>query len=91
VLNAKSSYGVLAEPVTAGFVSPEKDAKTSDPHESVDKITRTAFVAAVPLVVHVNTRSQLIVSVQSVAWLSGPCRMNIPTAKLYFVTSAPGE
>jgi hypothetical protein len=91
VLNAKALYGVLEEPVTFGFVNPEKDASTSNPHEALDKITRTAFVAADPVVVHDSCRSQLIVSVQSVAWLSGPCRMNIPTVKLYFVTSPPGE
>jgi hypothetical protein len=89
VLNANASYG--APVATFGFVNPEKDARASSPHVSVDRITRTAFVAAKPVVVHVNCRSQLIVSVQSVAWLSGPCKMNIPTAKLYFVTSAPGE
>jgi hypothetical protein len=91
VLNANALYGVLVESVVFGFVSPENDANTSDPQESVDRITRTAFVALDPLVVHDNCRSQLVVSVQSVAWLSGPCRMNIPTVKLYFVTSAPGE
>jgi hypothetical protein len=77
--------------VTFGFVSPEKDAKTFNPHESVDKINRTAFVAADPLVVHDRTKAQLAVSVQSVVWLSGPCRMNIPTEKLNLVTSPPGE
>ena len=51
VLSANSLYGVLDEPVTLGFVSPEKDAKVSDPQESVDEITRTPFVAADPLVV----------------------------------------
>jgi hypothetical protein len=91
VVSANALYGVLAEPVVTGLVSPEKDAKTFAPHESVDNITRTAFVAADPLVVHESCRSQLAVSVQSVAWLSGPCRMNIPTAKLNFVTSPPGE
>jgi hypothetical protein len=91
VLSANALYGVLPEPVATGLVSPEKDAKTSDPHVSVDRITRTAFVAADPLVVHESCRSQLVVSVQSVAWLSGPWRINIPTAKLYFVTSPPGE
>ena len=91
VLNANALYGVLVESVAFGFVSPEKDAKTSDPHESVDKITRTAFVAADPLVVHDNCRLQLAVSVQSVAWLSGPWRVNMPTAKLNFATSPPGE
>ena len=91
VLNAKALYGVLDEPVTFGFVSPEKDAKVSDPHESVDEITRTPFVAADPLVVQESCRSQLVVNVQSVAWLSGPWRMNIPAAKLNFVTSPPGE
>ena len=91
VLNAKALYGVLDEPVTRGFVSPEKDAKVSDPQESVDEITRTAFVVADPLVVQESCRSQLVVNVQSVAWLSGPWRINIPTVKLYFVTSPPGE
>jgi hypothetical protein len=91
VLNANALYGVVVESVTFGFVSPEKDAKTSDPHDAVDKITRTAFVAADPLVVHDNCRSQLAVSVQSVAWLSGPCNVNMPTVKLNFATSPPGE
>jgi hypothetical protein len=91
VLSANSLYGVVVEPVVTGFVSPENDANASDPHVAVDRTTRTAFVAADPLVVHVSCRSQLIVSVQSVAWLSGPCKVNIPTAKLYFVTSPPGE
>jgi hypothetical protein len=54
-------------------------------------MTRTAFVAADPLVVHVSCRLQLAVSVQSVAWLSSPCKMNIPIVKLNFVTSPPGE
>jgi hypothetical protein len=90
VLNANALYGVVVESVTFGFVSPEKDAKTSDPHESVDRITLAAFVATDPLVVHDNCRSQLAVSVQSVAWLSGPCNVNIPTVKLNFVTSPPG-
>jgi hypothetical protein len=67
VLSENSVYGVLAEPVVAGFVSPEKDANTFVPHAAVDKITRTALVDAVPLVVHESCRSQLIVSVQSVA------------------------
>ena len=91
VLNANALYGVLVESVAFGFVSPEKDAKTSDPHESVDRITLTSFVAADPLVVQDRSKSQLAVNVQSVAWLSGPCRMNIPTAKLNFNTSPPGE
>jgi hypothetical protein len=89
VLNANASYG--APVATFGFVNPEKDARASSPHVSVDRITRTAFVAAVPFVVHDNCRSQLAVSVQSVAWLSGPCNVNIPTTKLYFVTSPLGE
>jgi hypothetical protein len=72
VLSPKALYGVLVESVTFGFVRPEKDAKTSDPHESDDKITRTAFVAADSVVVHVSTKSQLAVSVQAVVWSSGP-------------------
>jgi hypothetical protein len=91
VLSAKALYGVLDESVTFGLVSPDKDANTNDPHVAVDGTTRTAFVAADPLVVHDSCRVQLVVSVQSVAWLSGPWRMNIPTVKLYFVTSPPGE
>jgi hypothetical protein len=90
VLSGKSMYGVLSDPVVAGFVNPERDAKTSDPQTAVDKITRTAFVAAVPLVVQESCRSQLIVSVQSVAWLSGPCSVNLPTSKLYLVMSPFG-
>jgi hypothetical protein len=89
VLSANASYG--APDVVTGFVSPDKDANALVPHVAVERITRTAFVDASPFVVHVNCRSQLAVSVQSVAWLSGPCNMNIPTAKLNFVTSAPGE
>jgi hypothetical protein len=91
VVSAKALYGLLVEPVTFGFVSPVRAATTSDPHEFDDKITRTAFVAADSVVVHVSTKLQLIVSVQSVVWSSGPCKMNIPTVKLYFVTSPPGE
>jgi hypothetical protein len=89
---------VLTEPVVAGFENdgPVNDASTSsDPHVFVDRITRTAFVDFVPVVVHVSCRLQLIVKVQSVAWSSGPCKMNIPTVKLYFGTFAaifaPGE
>jgi hypothetical protein len=52
MLRGKSTYGVLVEPVVPGFVSPERDASTFVPHASVDRITRTAFVAAVPVVVH---------------------------------------
>jgi hypothetical protein len=89
VLSANTLYGV--PDVVTGFVSPEKDANAFDPHVAVDRTTRTAFVDANPVVVHDSCRSQLIVRVQSVAWLSGPCNMNIPTAKLYFVTSPPGE
>jgi hypothetical protein len=91
VLSANALYGVVVESVTFGLVSPAKDATTFVPHESVDKITRTAFVAADPLIVHDNCRSQLIVKVQSVAWLSGPWRVNMPTVKLNFATSPPGE
>jgi hypothetical protein len=91
VLSGNTLYGVLDEVVTFGFVSPVRAAATFAPHVSVDKMTRTAFVAADPLVVHDNCRSQLAVNVQSVAWLSGPCKMNMPTAKLYLVTSPPGE
>jgi hypothetical protein len=90
VLKANALYGVLVESVTFGFVSPVRAATTSDPHESVDRITLTAFVAADPLVVQDRSKSQLAVSVQSVAWLSGPCNVNIPTVKLNFVTSPPG-
>jgi hypothetical protein len=91
VLSANSLYGALDESVTFGLVSPERDANTNDPHVAVDGTTRTAFVAADPLVVQDSCRTQLVVSVQSVAWLSGPWRMNIPAAKLNFVTSPPGE
>jgi hypothetical protein len=72
VLRAYSKYGEFNDAVVEGFVKPDRDAKPIEPHDPVDKITRTAFVAAVPLVVHDNCRSQLIVKVQSVAWLSGP-------------------
>jgi hypothetical protein len=67
MLSGNTLYGALDEVVTFGFVKPEKDANASDPHESVDKCSRTAFVAADPVVVHESCRSQLIVSVQSVA------------------------
>jgi hypothetical protein len=66
VLSANTLYGALFV-ATFGFVKPENDANAFDPHESVDKCTRTAFVAANPVVVHDNCRSQLIVNVQSVA------------------------
>jgi hypothetical protein len=71
VLNANALCGAPPD-VALGFVSPEKDARLSDPHESVDSITRTAFVAAAPFVVHVNCRPQLAVNVQSVVWSFGP-------------------
>ena len=82
VVRGYSTYGELNDAVIAGFVNPARDAKLFDPHESVDNITRTSFVATVPLVVQDSCKLQLIVKVQSVAWLSGPCRMNIPTLKL---------
>jgi hypothetical protein len=66
MLNAKILYGAVFVAVT-GLVNPDRDANTFDPHESVDKCTRTAFVAANPVVVHDNCRSQLMVNVQSVA------------------------
>jgi hypothetical protein len=67
VVSGNSTYGALADPVVAGFVSPERDANTSVPHDAVDRITRAAFVDAVPLVVQDSCKSQLIVRVQSVA------------------------
>jgi hypothetical protein len=70
VLSANSLYGVPG--VVEGFVSPVRAATTSAPQESEERITRTAFVDANPLVVHESCRSQLAVNVQSVAWLSGP-------------------
>jgi hypothetical protein len=91
VLNGNSLCGALVELVVAGFVSPERDAKTFVPQASVDAITRTAFVDPDPVVVHDSCRLQLAVNVHSTFWLSEPCRMNIPTAKLNFVTSPPGE
>jgi hypothetical protein len=60
-------YGVLEELVVAGFVNPVIACNTFNPHEALDRITRTAFVDADPVVVHESCRSQLIVSVQSVA------------------------
>jgi hypothetical protein len=74
-----------------GLVSPDKDARLADPQVSVDRITRTAFVATNPVVVHDSCRLQVIVRVQAVDWLSGPCSVNIPTVKLNLVTSPPGE
>jgi hypothetical protein len=57
-------YGALF--VTAfGFVRPENSATTSSPHEFEDNITRTSLLAAAPLVVHVNDKSQLAVNVQA--------------------------
>jgi hypothetical protein len=91
VLNGNTLYGVLVALVVFGFVSPDRDAKTSSPHKAVDRITRTAFVAADPLVDHASCRVQTIVSVQARSWLSGPCSVNIPTVKLNFVASPPGE
>jgi hypothetical protein len=68
VVSGKTLYGVLVALVTFGFVSPVSAATTVVfPHVAVDRITRTAFVAADPLVVHDSCRSQLTVSVQSVA------------------------
>jgi hypothetical protein len=52
VLSANTLYGALPAVATFGFVNPDSEANTFDPHESVDRITRTAFVAADPLVVH---------------------------------------
>jgi hypothetical protein len=94
VLSGNTPYGSVVEVVVLGFVSPEKDASTSCPHEPEDGITRTAFVAADPLVVHSSCRTQLTVSVHAKSWVSGkfgPCSENIPTVKLNFVTSPPGE
>jgi hypothetical protein len=91
VLSANALYGALVESVTFGFVSPEKDARTFVPHVSVESISRTALVEADPPVDHASCRLQLVVKVQSVVWLSGPCSVNIPTVKLNFGTSAPGE
>jgi hypothetical protein len=67
VLSGNTLYGVLVEVVFFGFVSPDSEASTSNPHESVDRITRTSFVDADPLVVHESCRPQLTVSVQCVA------------------------
>jgi hypothetical protein len=90
VLIANTLYGAVLV-ATFGFVNPEKDANTSDPHVSDERINRTAFVDACPVVVHASCRSQLIVNVQSVVWAFGPCSVNIPTVNVYFATSAPGE
>jgi hypothetical protein len=90
VLSANALYGVLAV-ATFGFVSPEKDARLFDPHAFVEWTTRTAFVEADPVVVHASCRLQLAVNVHAVAWASGPCNRNIPTVKLNFVISPPGE
>jgi hypothetical protein len=73
VVKGYTTYGELVEPVVAGFVRSVSAATTFVvPHDAVDAITRTAFVDAVPLVVHASCRSQLAVSVHSVAWASGP-------------------
>jgi hypothetical protein len=66
MLSGNTLYGALVEVVVFGIVSPVSAATTSCPHESEDKITRTAFVALDPLVVHASCRSQLTVSVQCV-------------------------
>jgi hypothetical protein len=87
VLSANSLYGALLV-VTFGFSSPENNANTSVAHDWVFRIMRSAFVDANPaLVVHDSCRSQLAVSVQSSAWLSGPCKVNIPTANTNFDAS----
>jgi hypothetical protein len=94
VSSGNALYGKLFSDVVLGFVSPDRDASTSVPHETEDGITRTAFVAADPLVVHSSCRTQLTVSVHAKSWVSGkfgPCSENIPTVKLNFVTSPPGE
>jgi hypothetical protein len=66
VVSAKTLYGALLV-ATFGFVSPENDARLSDPQVFDESINRTAFVAACPVVVHESCRAQLTVSVQSVA------------------------
>ena len=66
MLSANTLYGALFV-ATFGFVNPENEANAFDPHESVDKCSRTAFVAANPFVVHESCRLQPTVSVQSVA------------------------
>jgi hypothetical protein len=92
VLRGNTLYGELVELVVFGFASPDKDANTLSPHElESDRVTRTAFVAADPVVDHVNCRAQLTVSVQALFCASGPSSVNIPTVKLYFWTSVPGE
>jgi hypothetical protein len=90
VVSANVLYGAVLCVVT-GLVNPDKEARTFDPQVSVDRITRTAFVFAKPFVVQDSCKAQLTVRVQAVAWLSGPCKVNIPIVKLNLVTSAPGE
>jgi hypothetical protein len=90
VLIAYASYGALFVTVF-GFVSPENSARTSSPHVSADPMIRRAFVDTAPVVVHASWISQLAVRVQSVVWSSGPFKVKVPTSKLYFVTSPPGE
>jgi hypothetical protein len=77
--------------VSTGFVSPESDARTFNAHAAPDEITRTAFVEADPLVDHASVGEQLSPMKQIIFWLSGPCSVNIPTVKLNFVASPPGE
>jgi hypothetical protein len=91
MLNANTLYVELVDVVAFGFASPVRAASLSSPQESEERITRTSFVAADPLVVQDSCKSQLIVSVQALSWAFGPWRMNIPTSKLYFCTSVPGE
>jgi hypothetical protein len=68
VLKGNSLYGSLVESVVDGLVNPERDANTLVPQTAVDKIIRTAFVAADPVVVHDSCRSQLAVNVHSSTW-----------------------
>ena len=90
VLIGNTLYGALGETVCFGFCNPDRDANTFAPHEFDDKITRTAFVALDPVVVHDSCRLQLTVSVQALSWLSGPCKVNIPILKLNFCGTACG-
>jgi hypothetical protein len=91
VVRGNTLYGALVEVVVFGIVSPVSAATTSSPHEAEDRITRNAFVAFDPPVDHANCKEQPTVSVQALLCAFGPSSVNIPTVKLYFCTSPPGE
>jgi hypothetical protein len=68
MLRGNSLNGALVELVVAGFVKPVRAANALVPQAADERITRTAFVDADPVVVHDSCRSQLAVNVHSSAW-----------------------